>query len=151
MIYWFTGQPGSGKTTLAKALKSALKKAGCTVVRLEGEFLRELMDNRDFSEAGRIRNILAGQKLAAKLQSEGIVVVASFVSPYRKLREEFKRRHEVLEIYVHSTEIRGREAHFVADFEAPDQDFLDIDTTRVSVESCVERILRARPLSSARR
>src|SRR2546428_11895936 len=67
MIYWFTGQPGSGKTTLAIALKSALQKRGQPVVHLDGEFLRELMDNKDFSEAGRIRNIMAAQQLAAKL------------------------------------------------------------------------------------
>ena len=148
MIYWFTGQPGSGKTTLAIALKSALQKRGypvVPVVHLDGEFLRERMGNKDFSEAGRIRNIKAAQQLAAKLQSVGIVVVASFVSPYRSIREEFKRTNQVLEIYVHTTEIRGKEAYFVAKFEPPEQDFLDIDTTNVSVASCVQKILQARP------
>src|SRR5437879_11918918 len=106
MIYWFTGQPGSGKTTLAIALKSALQKRGQPVVHLDGEFLRELMDNKDFSEAGRIRNIMAAQQLAAKLQSDGIVVVASFVSPYRSLREEFKRTNQVLEVYGPATDVR---------------------------------------------
>jgi adenylylsulfate kinase-like enzyme len=143
MIYWFTGQPGSGKTTLALALKAALQKAGFPVVHLDGEFLRELMDNRDFSEPGRTRNILAAQKLASKLQSEGIVVVASFVSPYRKLREEFKKRHDVLEIYVHTTELRGREPHFAAGFEPPEADFVDVDTTAASVAACLEKVLRA--------
>ncbi len=145
MIYWFTGQPGSGKTTLAIALKSALRKRGHPVVHLDGEFLRELMSNKDFSEAGRIRNIKAAQQLAAKLQSEGIVAVASFVSPYRSIREEFKRTNQVLEIYVHTTEIRGKEAYFVAKFEPPEQDFLDIDTTNASVETCLQKILQARP------
>jgi adenylylsulfate kinase len=142
MIYWFTGQPGAGKTTLALALKSALHKRGHPVVHLDGEFLRELMGNQDFSEAGRIRNIKAAQQLAAKLQSEGIEVVASFVSPYRGIREEFKRRNKVLEIYLHTTAIRGKEAYFVPNFEPPQQDFLDIDTTNVSVEVCVQRILK---------
>ena len=145
MIYWFTGQPGSGKTTLAIALKSALQKRGHPVVHLDGEFLRALMNNKDFSKAGRIRNIKAAQQLAAKMQSEGIVVAASFVSPYRSIREEFKRKVQVLEIYVHTTDIRGKEAYFVANFEPPQQDFLDIDTTNVSVESCVQKILQARP------
>ena len=142
MIYWFTGQPGSGKTTLAIALKSALQKRGYPVVHLDGEFLRELMGNKDFSEAGRIRNIKAAQQLAAKVRSEEIVVVASFVSPYRGIREEFKRKYQVLEIYVHTTDVRGKEAYFVANFEPPQQNFLDIDTTNVSVESCVEKILQ---------
>ncbi len=144
MIYWFTGQPGAGKTTLSQALRSALKKNGCPVVHLDGEFLRELMANKDFSEAGRIKNIKAGQQLAAKLHAEGIAVVASFVSPYRKLREEFKKEHEVVEIYVHTTKLRGREAWFVAGFEPPEHDYVDIDTTHSSVEECVQKILRAK-------
>jgi len=101
------------------------------------------MGNKDFSEAGRIRNIKAAQQLAAKLNSERIKVVASLVSPYRGIREEFKRMNQVLEIHVHTTEIRGKEAYFVANFEPPQQDFLDIDTTNVSVESCVQKILNA--------
>ena len=145
MIYWFTGQPGSGKTTLALALKAALQKRGQPVVHLDGDFLRELMSNQDFSEAGRIRNIKTAQRLAAKLESEGIVVVASFVSPYRSIREEFKRKNQVLEIYVHTTDVRGKEAYFVARFEPPQQDFVDIDTTRTSVETCVQKILQAEP------
>ena len=145
MIYWFTGQPGSGKTTLAMALKSALQKRGHPVVHLDGEFLRELMGNKDFSETGRIRNIKAAQQLATKLQSDGIDVVASFVSPYRAIREELKRTGQVLEIYLHTTEIRGKEAYFVANFEPPQQDFLDIDTTNVSVEACLQKILQAGP------
>ncbi|HXT40768.1 MAG TPA: adenylyl-sulfate kinase [Candidatus Angelobacter sp.] len=144
VIYWFTGQPGSGKTTLAMALKVALQKAGHPVIHLDGEFLRELMANRDFSETGRIRNIRAGQQLAMKLHDEGIVVVASFVSPYREMREEFKKRSRVLEIYVHTTEVRGRENHFAVGFEPPSQDFLDLDTTGVSVEACIQKILHAK-------
>lgn len=141
-IYWFTGQPGAGKSTLAIALKSALQKRGYSVVHLDGEFLRELTGNKDFFEAGRVRNVKAAQQLAAKLQSEGIVVVASFVSPYRGLREAFKRTGQIVEIYVHTTEIRGKEEYFVAGFEPPQHDFIDVDTTNISVDSCVQRILR---------
>lgn len=145
MIYWFAGQPGSGKTTLAVALKSALQKRGRPVVHLDGDFLRELMGNKDFSETGRIRNIKVAQQLATQLQSDGIDVVASFVSPYRGMREELKRKVQVLEIYLHTTEVRGKEAYFVANFEPPQQDFLDIDTTNVSVEACLQKILQAAP------
>jgi adenylylsulfate kinase-like enzyme len=145
MIYWFTGQPGAGKTTLAIALKSVLLKRGSPVVHLDGEFLRDLMGNRDFSEVGRIRNIKAAQQLAAKLHADGIAVAASFVSPYRNIREEFKRNGDVLEIYVHTTEIRGKEAFFVAGFEPPLEDFLDIDTTNATVEACLQKILEAGP------
>ena len=141
MIYWFIGQPGAGKTTLALALKSALQGHGQPVVHLDGEFVREVTDNQDFSETGRIRNIRTGQRLAAKLQADGITVVASFVSPYRALREEFKRQGNVVEIYVHTTEIRGKEARFAPDFEPPQDSFVDMDTTGILVASCVAKIL----------
>jgi len=149
MIYWFTGQPGSGKSTLALALQAVLRKSGHVVVHLDGEFLREITGNRDFTEAGRTRNIRAGQQLASKLHAEGVDVVASFVSPYRNLRDEFKKNGNVVEIYAHTTEIRGREAHFAPDFEPPQKSFVDIDTTRVSVEACIGRILQARQSPAA--
>ena len=76
---------------------------------------------------------------------EGVWVVASFVSPYRDLREEFKKRPEVREIYVHTAERRGREKYFVEGYEPPLENFLDIDTTSASVEDCVQRILGAKP------
>jgi adenylylsulfate kinase len=141
MIYWFTGQPGAGKTTLAEALRTRLRAAGHPTVHLDGEFVREVMENRDYGEAGRIANIRAGQRLAAKLQEEGIWVVAAFVSPYRALREAFKARGDVVEVYVHTTEPRGRERFFVTGYEPPLAEFVDMDTTGVSVESCVERLL----------
>lgn len=145
MIYWFTGQPGSGKTTLALALRDALRRSGQAVVHLDGEFLRDITGNHDFSEAGRTRNIRAGQRLAAKLHAEGVTVVASFVSPYRHLREAFKNGGQVVEIYVHTTERRGRETHFVDGFEPPLANFVDVDTTGIAVEDCVKRILAASP------
>ena len=143
MIYWFTGQPGAGKTTLAVALKRALKLRGLPVVHFDGEELRALMDNHDFTELGRRRNINTMQALAMKLHAEGIVVVTSFVSPYRQLREDFKQRESVLEIYVHTTAVRGREALFAMGYEPPLEDFVDIDTTHAGVEECVRKILEA--------
>jgi len=56
MIYWFTGQPGAGKTTLAVALQKELKKRGHPAVHLDGDILRAVTDNHDFSTAGRMKN-----------------------------------------------------------------------------------------------
>lgn len=145
MIFWFTGQPGAGKTTLAVALQERLRRAGHAVVHLDGEFVRELMENHDYGEAGRIANIRAGQRLATKLHEQGVWVVAAFVSPYRALREEFKARGGVVEIYVHTTEIRGRERFFVPGYQPPLASFVDLDTTGVSIEACVERLLGVVP------
>ena len=143
MIYWFTGQPGAGKSTLAMALKSVLKTQQQSVVHLDGEELRDIMGNTDYGESGRVANIRSGQKLAAKLEGEGISVIASFVSPYRAMREELKQKHRVVEIYVHTSAIRGREKYHAKNYEPPLSNFVDIDTTHVGVEECVGRILAA--------
>ncbi len=87
MIYWFTGQPGSGKTTLAQAVQKELRRRGHAVVFLDGDTFRIITLNKDYSADGRLKNIRAAQLLAAKIHEDGVWVVASFVSPYRDLRE----------------------------------------------------------------
>ena len=136
MIFWFTGQPGSGKTTLGKALLEKLDDA----FHIDGDDLRGLSANVDYSEQGRISNIRTAQSIAMYLDNKGKDVVVSVVAPYKWLREEFKERHNVNEIYVHTTEIRGREHYFAEDYEKPEESFLDIDTTHVAVEECISKI-----------
>lgn len=53
MIYWFTGQPGHGKTTLALALVKQLKRQGYAPFHIDGDDLRELTTNQDYSRQGR--------------------------------------------------------------------------------------------------
>lgn len=141
MIYWFTGQPGAGKTTLAVALIKELKLRGRPAVHLDGDILRAVTDNHDFSTAGRMKNVKAAQALAVKVHSDDVWVVAAFVSPFRQLREEFKKRGDVVEIYVHTTATRGRENYFVKDYEPPLVNFIDVDTTSASVDECIKKIL----------
>ena len=88
----------AGKTTLAVALKRALKLQGLPVVHFDGEELRALMDNYDFTEAGRRSNITTVQALATKLHAEGVVVVTSFVSPYRQLRKILEAGAQPVEV-----------------------------------------------------
>ncbi len=76
------------------------------------------------------------------LDNKGKNVVVSVVAPYRWLREEFKERHNVNEIYLHTTEIRGREHYFAENYEAPEINFLDVDTTNVSVDDCIDKIIK---------
>ena len=138
MIFWFTGQPGSGKTTLGRALASKLED----VFHIDGDDLRSLSSNKDYSEQGRINNIRTAQSIAMYLDNKDKNVVVSVIAPYRWLRNEFKSRHKILEIFVHTTEIRGRESFFVEDYEPPIEDFIDIDTTNETVEESLERVIR---------
>ena len=137
MIFWFTGQPGSGKTTLGKALLEKFDNS----FHIDGDDLRGLSANADYSEQGRINNIRTAQSIAMYLDNKGKNVVVSVVAPYKWLREEFKERHNVNEIYEHTSEIRGREHYFAEDYEKPEENFLEIDTTNVSVEECISRVL----------
>ena len=143
MIYWFTGQPGHGKTTLAKAVLSHLASQGIEAFHVDGDDLRALTTNADYSRCGRENNIRRAQLLAHYLQSKGQTVVVSLVAPYRDIREELKATAEVTEVYVHTTETRGREEKHASDYEAPLDNFIDIDTTGKSVEDSLQEVLDA--------
>ena len=133
MIFWFTGQPGSGKTTLGKALVSKMEN----VFHIDGDDLRGLSANVDYSEQGRINNIRTAQSIAMYLDNKDQNVVVSVIAPYKWLREEFKERHKVNEIYVHTTEIRGREHYIEEGKEMPEKNYLNIYTTEISVDESI--------------
>jgi adenylylsulfate kinase len=137
MIYWFTGQPGHGKTVLAKSLKEYIEYnySHKQVFHVDGDDLREILVNKDYSKQGRENNIRTAQSLALYLDNKGYDVVVSLVAPYKELREEFKSRADVKEIYIHTTEERGREQFHVQDYESPTENFIDVDTTDDSPES----------------
>jgi adenylylsulfate kinase len=136
-IYWFTGQPGHGKTVLAKSLKEYIEYnySHKQVFHVDGDDLREILINKDYSKQGRENNIRTAQSIALYLDNKGYDVVVSLVAPYKELREEFKSRTQTQEIYVHTTEERGREQFHVQDYEAPTENFIDIDTTDDTPES----------------
>jgi adenylylsulfate kinase-like enzyme len=140
MIYWFTGQPAAGKTTLAKHLISYFSNSERTIL-IDGDDLRDIFKNKDYSESGRRKNIERAQDIARFMNEKGYSVVVSLVSPYKDMRDKFKSENNVVEIYVHTTEIRGREEFHVSDYEPPTEDFIDIDTTdKRDDESFIELI-----------
>lgn len=139
MIYLFTGQPGSGKTTLGKKLQMWLQtdKANWrkSVFHIDGDQLRELFPNTDYSKEGRYKNIQKAFDIAKYLDNAGNDVVISLVSPYRELREKFKSECKVQEIYCHTKKIRGREDKFALDYEPPTEFYIDLDTSDSSDET----------------
>ncbi len=101
VIVWFTGLPCCGKTTVARGVKKELEAMDRDVELLDGDTVRDYIKNRDFSAEGRNKH-LRYIALTAKLLSEReVVVLCSFVSPYRENRD-FARSisDDFLEVYV---------------------------------------------------
>lgn len=130
-IIWLTGQPGSGKTTLCKQM---MLNMGSDVFHIDGDDLRDLFDNKDYSEVGRKKNIELAQQISEYLHNKGKHVFVSLVSPYKDQRDKFKSKmgDNLIEVYIHTTEVRGREDFFVKDYQPPTENYIDIDTTNVS-------------------
>ena len=140
-IYWFTGQPAHGKTVLGKKLVELLRTEKRNwrkdVFHLDGDDLRALTINKDYSEQGRINNIRNAQMIAEYLHNNGCDVVVSLVAPYEWLREEFKEKigfDNFQEFYLHCTDKRDRDHFHTKDYESPEVEFIDIDTTKDTPE-----------------
>jgi adenylylsulfate kinase len=144
MIYWFTGQPGAGKTVLCRVLKEFLEtKFYKNVIHIDGDDIREIFDNKDYTKEGRYKNIILAQQIAKFSHLKGFDVVVSLVSPYRELRESFKKElgSNIKEMYVITSELRGREHYHSADYEPPIENFITVDTTNITVGECINRIV----------
>ncbi len=139
MIIWLTGQPGSGKTTICKRI--LWDKPG--VFHIDGDDLRDLFENKDYSETGRRKNVELAQQIAQYLHKKGQDVVVSLVSPYKDQRDKFKEKigNNLIEVFVHTTEIRGRENYFVSEYQQPVENYFDLDTTNETVEESVKKLL----------
>lgn len=147
MIYWFTGQPSSGKTTLGtklhRFLQTEKRNWRKSVFHIDGDDLRKLTVNKDYSDKGRENNIRTAQTMAEYIHNNDCDVVVSLVSPFRELREELKEKigEDIVEIYVHTSEKRERYKYRVRDYEAPEINFIDIDTTKDSPDASFSKII----------
>jgi len=130
MIYYLIGQPHAGKTTLSKLLKQNLYPQN--IIQIDGDEIRDIFQNKDYSEDGRRKNIQRAQDIAKFLNTKGFDIIISLVSPYRDLRNELKASSNVIEIYVHTDDIRGRENFHVENYEKPTENYISIDTSSVS-------------------
>ena len=151
MIYWFTGQPCAGKTILGDLLKIHLEgerndkdpNNRYKVYRIDGDDMRELFSNKDYSIKGRVENISTAQRISHYLHNQGHDVIVSLVSPYLDQREEFKSllKNNIREIYVHTSEARERDHWKVKGYNAPVDNFINIDTTEDTPYESLNKIL----------
>lgn len=106
---WFTGLSGSGKSTISAALEVALIERGVFAYRLDGDNVRHgLNSNLGFSTEDRQENVRRVGEVAKLFADAGVVVLATFISPYRDDRARCRRIHDegslpFLEIFVDAT------------------------------------------------
>jgi len=119
MVIVLFGQPCSGKTTLANQIEADYY--------IDGDQLRTMFQNKDYSKQGRINNLNRASDIATYLHYNGNKVVLSLVYPYKEAREYLNSLVSgVFWVYLTYEGERGREANHVADFDLPYYDDLNV-------------------------
>ncbi|MFQ6089361.1 MAG: adenylyl-sulfate kinase [Candidatus Methanofastidiosia archaeon] len=101
-VLWLTGNPASGKTTIAKNLEKILRKRGLRVEVFDGdEVRRNLSSDLGFSKKDRERHAKRVTYIAKLLSRNEVCVIVALISPYRSFREYARSQIEnFLEVYV---------------------------------------------------
>lgn len=163
LTLWFTGLSGAGKSTLANEVEKALNVRGNYTMLLDGDNIRMgLNRNLGFTEADRIENIRRIAEVSKLMNDAGLIVLTSFISPYRSDRENARSivgDDSFVEIYV-STPLEecerrdvkglykkardGKIPNFTgisAPYEPPLNPQITVDTSGVSIEEAAKYVL----------
>ena len=101
---WLTGLSGSGKSTIANLLEAALFKKGCSTIILDGDNIRHGLNNDlGFSATDRKENIRRIGEVAKLLTENGMIVITSFISPFRKNRDAVRnkmKKGDFIEVFL---------------------------------------------------
>jgi len=161
---WLTGLSGSGKSTVAIGVEKRLIESGHAAYVLDGDNIRHgLNKNLGFSPADRSENIRRVGEVAKLFTDAGVIVLTSFISPYRADRDAVRALlgpGDFVEVYVYasleiceSRDVKGlyKKARagqipeftgISAPYEAPEQPELVLDTGRQTVDESVGELLR---------
>lgn len=161
---WFTGLSGAGKSVLANEVEKALSVEGKYTMLLDGDNVRMgLNQNLGFEERDRIENIRRTAEVAKLMNDAGLIVLTSFISPYRSDRRKAREiigEENFVEIYV-STPLEECEKRDVkglykkardgqipnftgitSPYEVPLHAEVEIDTSKCTLEEAAEYVLK---------
>ncbi len=157
---WFTGLPCCGKTTIAKRVKEKLEDEEIDVELLDGDTVRDYIRNKDFSQEGRNKHLRYIALMAKLLSERGVIVLCTFVSPYRENRD-FARSicTHFAEIYVkcpveicmerdvkgmYKKAMKGEIKNFTGvddPYEEPENPAFVLETDRENIEESTGKVL----------
>ena len=163
-VIWLTGLPGSGKTTIAKALYPRLKELGFKVELLDGDIVRkELSPELGFTKQDREINARRVVYLSKILSRNGIISIVSLISPYRDFRRyarsETNMNNNFYEVYVkcsletciardpkglYKKALSGEIKDLTGlqdPYEEPRNPEIIVDTEKQTLEECVNKII----------
>ena len=163
VMVWFTGLSGSGKSTIAIELERELHQRGLLCRILDGDNIRSgINNNLGFSAEDRVENIRRIAEVSKLFIDTGVITIAAFISPNNELREMASSiigKENFLEIYVNTPieecerrDVKGLYAKarkgeikdftgVSAPFEAPEHPALSLDTSVLSLEESVNKLL----------
>ena len=164
-VLWFTGLSGAGKSTIANIVERRLHALGKHSTMLDGDNVRHRL-NRDlgFTDGDRVENIRRVGEVARLMTDAGLIVLVSFISPFRSERQmarELVPEGEFLEVFIdtplavaegrdpkglYKKARRGEIKHFTgisSPYEAPDHPEIRLDTTALTPEAAASRIIDA--------
>ena len=164
-VLWFTGLSGSGKSTIANIVESKLHAQGVRTYLLDGDNVRHGL-NRDlgFTDADRVENIRRIAEVAALMVDAGLVVLVSFISPFRaerRLAREAVEDREFIEVFVdtplavaeerdpkglYAKARRGELANFTgidSPYEPPEAPEVSVDTSALTAEEAADAVIDA--------
>jgi bifunctional enzyme CysN/CysC len=162
-VLWFTGLSGAGKSTIANLVEKRLFALGRHTTMLDGDNVRHGL-NRDlgFTDTDRVENIRRVAEVAKLMADSGLIVLVSFISPFRserRMARDLLPEGEFLEVFIdaplavaeqrdpkglYKKARRGEIKHFTgidSPYEAPETPELHIETTRFTAEQAAEHIV----------